>query len=232
MSESLFSKALVVEDEPLLASALLISLKKLGIDTLHVTTLEGATKALDEQRDQFDLILLDRMLPDGDGIELVGEIRRQNYTGVILMLTAIGTTQDRVRGLEEGADDYLPKPFSWEELGARLKALSRRRPIQPKTNQENSATWTLDLKTLSLKSKTATISLTSLEAKVMEKMMATPGEIVSREELLKDAWGFQWLPKTRTVDFCMSQIRKKIETDAENPRHIVTVRGAGYKWIP
>src|SRR5438067_1630938 len=123
----LFSYALLVEDERNLGVALEIALRKLGIRSDQAQTLSQAREFLENPDYSYDLVVLDRKLPDGDGLSLCAWLRNEGYTGTILILTAAGEIEDRVLGLNEGADDYLPKPFSWEELEARIRALSRRR---------------------------------------------------------------------------------------------------------
>jgi two-component system, OmpR family, alkaline phosphatase synthesis response regulator PhoP len=222
-----FRSALLVEDEPMLAETLKISLRKLGIRTQHATTLSQARALLIEGDEMPDLVVLDRGLPDGDGLEVCTELRESKYEGAILILTAAGTITDRVSGLNAGADDYLPKPFSWEELAARIHALSRRFPQKAGTAaQEVEKAWNLDEANLRIRG----VSLTPLEFKLASHLILANGAIVSREELLKEVWGFRFLPKTRTVDHFLGRLRKHFERNIEDPRHFLTVRGAGYRF--
>lgn len=225
-SQGPFRLALLVEDELALAQTLALALDKLQIPHIHATQLASAEELVWNRRP--DLILLDRMLPDGEGLDLCQRLRTQGYEGSILILSALGETSDRVRGLNTGADDYLPKPFSWEELAARIGALARRR--RPDTAQ--SALWTLDADRLRVLGPKGWVVVTQLEFKLLSHLLNAPGHALSREDLLKDVWGFQWLPKTRTVDFFMGRLRKNFEKDPDSPRHFVTVRGVGYRFEP
>lgn len=238
-----FTSALLVEDEANLAIALEIALKRLGIPCSHASTLEMAREFL--ARSSYDFILLDRNLPDGDGLTLCTSLRGQGFTGAILILTAAGQTQARVEGLNQGADDYLPKPFSWEELEARICALGRRRPATPpgapvsqageggmNAETRNAAPWILDEARLRVLGPRGWVELTPLEFKLAAHLIGSRGTIVTRDALLKEVWGFTLLPKTRTVDHFLGRLRKHFEENPDNPRHFLTVRGAGYRFEP
>ena len=220
---------LLVEDEPQLAQALKLALKKLGAQTTHVSTLAQARNI--PLSKVPDCILLDRTLPDGDGLELCSWLRQQHYNGAILMLTARGAVEERVTGLKAGADDYLPKPFSWDELHARLYSLVRRRQNYSDL-QNNSKLWDCDESKLAIQGPLGLVTLTALEFKLAQRLIIAAGSIVKREDLLKEVWGFKWLPQTRTVDYFMGRLRKHFEPDKENPRHFQTVRGVGYRFTP
>lgn len=228
---ALFQSALLVEDERNLAQALRIALRKLGIKAEHAVNLASARRSLGaEGASQPELVLLDRNLPDGDGIDLCQELREAGYRGMILILTAVGQTEERVRGLMSGADDYLPKPFSWEELSARLHALARRKALRQEPAAARDETWATDPSRLRILGPLGWKDLTPLEFKLATHLMDARGAIVSRDELLKRVWGFTLLPKTRTVDHFMGRLRKLFEKDAEAPAHFLTVRGAGYRF--
>jgi two-component system, OmpR family, alkaline phosphatase synthesis response regulator PhoP len=225
-----FPTALLVEDELNLATTLKVALAKLSIKTEHVTTIDEAKKSL--KTSSPSLIVLDRTLPDGDGLSLCKEIRL-NYKGMILMLTARGDVNDRVSGLNAGADDYLPKPFSWAELEARISALYRRR-AQPETVAGETVFWQIDSDRLRIlrpaHGGSEWVTLTPLEFKLASHLISAKGAIVTREDLLKDVWGFTLLPKTRTVDHFLGRLRKYFEENPEDPKHFLTVRGAGYRF--
>jgi len=226
---SLFSSALLVEDEPNLVTALTVALRKLDIPTVYAPTLAAAKNLIRLKNPEF--ILLDRSLPDGDGLDLCTSLRQQNYSGTILILTASGQIEDRVDGLNAGADDYLPKPFSWQELEARIRALARRKAsFQPLQNEP--VLWHSESSRLQILGPKGWVVLTPLEFKLATNLIQKKGEIISRDGLLKEVWGFTLLPKTRTVDHFLGRLRKHFEHNSEEPRHFLTIRGAGYKFQP
>jgi len=233
-----FSDVLVVEDEPQFARTLAVALKHLQLPARFASTLETARAEI--RLKTPDLLLLDRMLPDGDGLVLCEELRREakHSLPLIIILSARSETDERVSGLDAGADDYLPKPFSIDELHARIRALSRRYPTSAPTlskeitSPTGSELWQMDVDTQKVFGPKGWVSVTQLEFKLLQKFLTQPAKTISRDDLLKDVWGFQWLPKTRTVDFFVSRIRKNFEIDADHPRHFVTVRGIGYRFDP
>lgn len=218
-------RALLVEDERNLATPLRIALKRLGLQVSHATTLADAATQLQSLKPE--ILVLDRKLPDGDGMQLCLELRSKGYQGRILMLTAMGETHERVSGLNAGADDYLPKPFSWEELNARVNALLRRPALDTLTRKP----WQLEADRLRVLGPRGWVTLTPLEFKLASRLIEAQGSILSRDALLKDVWGFQLLPKTRTVDYFLVRLRRHFELDPENPKHFLTVRGAGYRFV-
>ncbi len=226
-SAPLFENVLFVEDELSLITALTIALRKLGLPARHASTLRQASEMISESSP--DLILLDRNLPDGDGLRLCAELRATGFVGTILLLTAIGETEARVAGLNAGADDYLPKPFVWDELEARIRALSRRKPPAAPPAPEN---WLVDESKLRITGPRGSIQLTPLEFKLACCLIQGKGGILTRDQLLKEVWGFTLLPKTRTVDHFMGRLRKHFEENPEHPRYFLTVRGAGYRFEP
>jgi DNA-binding response OmpR family regulator len=233
-STDIFTSALLIEDETILSDALEIALRKLEIPTQKATTLAQAQRLLNQAGNEFDFILLDRNLPDGDGLSLCSLLRENGYPGTILVLTAAGEIEDRVSGLNQGADDYLSKPFSWEELEARIRALARRKP--PVANTADGAlkmgprSWMTDEARLRIQGPLGWVELTPLEFKLAKELINARGSIVTRDYLLKKVWGFTLLPKTRTVDHFLGRLRKHFEKDPEQPQHFLTVRGAGYRF--
>jgi DNA-binding response OmpR family regulator len=233
--EATFNHALIVEDEPALAEALRISVEKMGIVQVEiVSTLERARETIQKKSALIDLILLDRRLPDGDGLELCRWLRAENVISSILVLTASGDTMSRVEGLDAGADDYLPKPFSWEELTARVRALFRRHTRQLAALNDSAAEtlWQRDNDRLSIFGPNGWKTLTPLEFRLATRLMDHPNKLVKREDLLKDVWGFKWLPQTRTVDYFLGRLRKNFEKTPSKPKHFLTVRSAGYRFEP
>lgn len=229
----LFESALLVEDEAHLAQTIEIAVSKVVTKVVCVKTISEANQAIEEKIHVFDFVLLDRNLPDGDGLTFCSSLRQKGFLGMILILSAVKETQERVKGLEMGADDYLPKPFSYEELIARMSALARRKPQVQIAKLVGYAGWEIDRQRLRIKKGDAGwVELTPLEFKLATHLMDAKGAIVDRSELLRKVWGFSLLPKTRTVDHFMGRVRKNFELDPENPRHFLTVRGAGYRFEP
>ena len=221
-------RLLIIEDELPMRRALQDCLAAEGYRVLTAADGEsGLQRALDEQP---DLILLDIMMPKLDGFAVAAELRRLGRTTPILMLTAKGQVEDRVTGLDAGADDYLVKPFSIEELLARVRALLRR------TQREGQAATRLTLgeTTVDFARQTATragheLHLTAKEFAMLRLMAETPGEPISRERFLDLVWGYGAFPTTRTVDNHLASLRRKLEPDPEKPRWLKTVHGVGYK---
>jgi two-component system, OmpR family, alkaline phosphatase synthesis response regulator PhoP len=222
-----FRKALLIEDELSLKNTLSAALDRLEVPFEAAENAKRARELFFDDPQSYDLIFLDRILPDGEGLELCREFRRHGSEAVIIVLSALGSVQDRVQGLETGADDYLAKPFSLEELTAKLYAYSRRRTP---TTEEINQTWGLNEAEFKILGPQGWVQLTKLEYRLASYLIRREKSVVSREELLKNVWGFQLLPKTRTADLFMSRLRKYFETDPENPKHFLTIRGVGYRF--
>jgi len=222
------SRILIIEDEAPMRTALADLLTAEGYRVLSAADGEiGLQRALDEKP---DLILLDIMMPKLDGFALCAELRRLSNAGPVLMLTAKGQIEDRVAGLDAGADDYLVKPFSTEELLARIRALLRR------FQRHNKAADKLKLGEIEidLARQTAArgkkqIHLTAKEFSILRLMAEAEGEPVTRERFLDVVWGYTAFPTTRTVDNHIASLRSKIEPDPDEPRWLKTVHGVGYK---
>ena len=220
------NRILLIEDELLLGDAIELSLQKMGFECFWVKTLAQANEVLQSQK--FDLLVLDWNLPDGEGIELLRHPKRRQW--MVIMLSSKSNVLDRVEGLKRGADDYLPKPFSFHELEARIQALLRR--SKEVKEEEVLDSWELDPQELSLNCPTGKFTLTPLEFKFLDYLIERRNTIVSKDRLLRDVWGFRLLPKTRTIDYLVTQLRKRIEPDPETPKHLLTIRGAGVKFVP
>lgn len=235
---AVFTSILLVEDEPHLAQTLIVALRQMKLNCTHVSRLSDAREKIKEQ--QFQLCLLDRMLPDGDGLSLREDLQKNPGNPLILVLSAKGEVDDRIEGLNLGADDYLPKPFSYQELTARITALARRYqptalfPDQAESSdsQHKIEVWRRAPNELKIFGPKGWVELTKLEYKLVCMFLDNPGTALSREELLRDVWGFQLLPKTRTLDFFMGRIRKNFERNPEKAEHFLTVRGVGYRFEP
>jgi DNA-binding response OmpR family regulator len=222
------SRILIIEDELPMRTALADILETESHRVL--TAADGAAGLARALEEKPDLILLDVMMPNLDGYALCEELRRLENPVPILMLTAKGQVQDRVHGLDCGADDYLVKPFSTEELLARVRALLRRtvkRAGVPSTL--NLAVVKLDFARQRAWRGSEELRMTSKEFAMLQCMAATPGEPVSRERFLDIVWGCGAFPTTRTVDNHIASLRTKIESDPENPCWIKTVHGVGYR---
>jgi DNA-binding response OmpR family regulator len=224
-------RLLVIEDEAPMRTALVETLKAEGYRVLSAADgVSGLELACTEA---FDLVLLDVMMPGLDGFAVCRELRKRERTMPVLMLTAKGQVDDRVEGLDSGADDYLVKPFSLKELLARVRALLRRREREDALGGEFSiGAAVVDFsKRLLLRSGTRH-ELSEKEAGMLRLLATNAGEVISREKFLDVVWGYHAYPSTRTVDNFIATLRAKLEDDPANPRHLITVRGAGYRLDP
>jgi DNA-binding response OmpR family regulator len=220
---------LVVEDEPSIAEPLADHLVREGFEPEVAATLADARESFERQ--EPDIVLLDVMLPDGDGRDLCREFRAGS-DAVIVMLTARGEEVDRIVGLELGADDYLVKPFSVAELVARIRAIqrrgrggtSRRAPIEL-------GGLSLDPAARIVTKHGQTVELSAKEFDLLRMLMSRAGEVVGREEIMDEVWDPHWFGPTKTLDVHISWLRKKIEDDPSSPRYITTVRGVGFRFM-
>ena len=225
-------RILVVEDDAHLADGLRINLELEGYEPLLAGSGEEGLEIW--KRGGIELILLDVMLPGMDGFEFCRRVRHEGDRVPILFLTARSAGQDRIRGLDMGGDDYITKPFDLAELLARVKSLFRRQDWF--RGQELPQTLTIGRAEVNLRSYQATtaegpIDLKEKEAMILRLLVEHAGEPVSRETILDRVWGFGAYPTTRTVDNFILSLRKIVETDPKNPRHILTVHGVGYRLV-
>jgi DNA-binding response OmpR family regulator len=235
------SSILVVEDEKHLADGLRYNLNAEGYEVETVGTAEEALSLLTDDQKTFDVMILDVMLPGMDGFALAYKLRSQGRFVPILMLTARGQADDVLRGFEAGADDYLPKPFELTVLLARINALLRRREWFNKDRnrvaQDGGAKIfdfdgkTIDFEALELRSGEQIVHLTLMEADLLRYLINHEGKIVSRSVILEDVWGLREDTDTRAIDNFIVRLRKYIEDEPSRPRHLLTVRGVGYKFI-
>jgi two-component system, OmpR family, alkaline phosphatase synthesis response regulator PhoP len=235
------TSVLIVEDEKHLAAGLRYNLKAEGFDVETAGTAEEALALLNGDEKAFDVLVLDVMLPGMDGFSLASQLRAQGQFVPILMLTARGQAQDVLRGFEAGADDYLPKPFDLAVLLARINALLRRREWfnrdRDRAAQNDGAKFfefggkTIDFEALELRSGEQTVHLTLMEAELLRYLINHEGKIVSRSVILEDVWGLREDTDTRAIDNFIVRLRKYIEDEPSRPRHLLTVRGVGYKFI-
>lgn len=230
---------LVVEDEKHLADGLRYNLEAEGYSVETVSDAETALLKLQDKPRGYDVIVLDVMLPGMDGFGLASKLREQGQFVPILMLTARGQAEDVLRGFEAGADDYLPKPFELAVLIARIHALLRRREWFRKDDRETRATESsfefagrvIDFEALELHSGSQTVQLTLMEAELLRYLIDHDGKIVSRNSLLEEVWGLREDTDTRAIDNFIVRLRKYIEDEPSRPKHLLTVRGVGYKFV-
>jgi DNA-binding response OmpR family regulator len=229
---------LTVEDDPAILRGLSDNLRFEGYEV--VTATDGETGYRLQREHKPDLIVLDVMLPRMSGLELCRKLRGEGIQTPILMLTARSEEPDRVLGLDLGADDYVTKPFSVRELMARVRALLRR--SQP--GQEGGADGAglpddlrfsdaeIDFRSYEARVGGKPVEMTRKEFAVLRYLASRAGEVVTRDDLLNQVWGFEAYPSSRTVDNHVAGLRAKLERDASQPEHIKTVHGVGYKFVP
>lgn len=232
------ARLLIVEDEAHLAQGLLFNLRAEGHDVSAVSDGESALETLRSGR--FDAVLLDVMLPGRNGFEVAAALRAEGNYVPVLMLTARGRAEDVVKGFAAGADDYLAKPFDLAVLLARLNALLRRMswvPARPPASPEEPAEFSfagrrIDFDSLELHAPERQVRLTLMEADLLRYLVRNRERIVSRKELLEQVWHVRDDTDTRAIDNFIVRLRRYIEEDPANPRHLETVRGVGYRFLP
>jgi len=222
---------LIIEDDISILRGLKDNLTFEGYQVITATDgREGLNIALEKQ---LELLLLDIMLPGMNGHEICRKLKKDKPDLPIIMITARGSEMDTVAGLDIGADDYISKPFSIPELLARIRAVLRRSSTE-NTEVETYAfgNVSLDFKKYETTVKLAQVELSSKEYDIMKYFIEHENEVVHRHDLLEKVWGFEITPTTRTVDNYILELRKKLEQDPSHPKHILTIRGAGYKFVP
>lgn len=224
---------LLVEDEENLHEALKLNLELEGYEVTSAFDGAAALKAV--QGEYFDLIILDVMLPEMDGINVTETIRINNNEVPILILSARNNSSDRVLGLKKGADDYLTKPFNLEELLLRVhKLIDKNKKLQDKTTIGN--TYSFGNNSIDFKAQQATgytgdkIELSKKETMLLKLLIENKNEVVPREKILQAVWGYNVYPTTRTIDNFILNFRKYFEEDSRNPKYFHSVRGVGYKY--
>ncbi|MBK6772666.1 MAG: response regulator transcription factor [Ignavibacteria bacterium] len=224
------NKILIIEDDPAVSKGLEISLKKESYESL--TESDGEKGYQTALKIKPGLILLDIMLPNKNGFDICKDLRLNGHNFPIIMLSAKAEEADKVIGFELGADDYVTKPFSVKELMARVKAILRRRSVI--INEFDKFTFddvTLDFAKLEAKKANKKIEMSLKEYEILKYIIRHEGNIVSRNDLLDEVWGYETFPTTRTVDNYILMLRKKIEADPSHPKHILTFHSAGYKFV-
>ena len=230
------ARILIVEDESHIAEGLVFNLEAEGFDAVVASTGDEAVDYLTAASSDFDLVILDIMLPGMSGFEVARRARAAGNLAAILMLTAKDETVDVVRGLEEGADDYMTKPFRLDELLARVRGLLRRRRwdgMTPDEEGDREITFgdvTLSLDRFELNSPRGTVALTAREMGLLRALVDREGETVTRGELLEQVWGLRPDTRTRVIDSFIVRLRRYVEKDPAQPEHILSVRGHGYRF--
>ncbi|NMO17541.1 response regulator transcription factor [Pyxidicoccus fallax] len=224
-------RILVVEDDLSILTGLSMNLRFEGYEVLQAQDgRTGLARALD---DAPDLVVLDIMLPELNGYELLKELRQRGRDTPVVVLSAKGMERDKIVGLDLGADDYVVKPFGLQELLARIKAVLRRRYPGVAGTTPPPVTFgdvSVDMAARTVSRDGKPVELTAQEFKLLAHFLAHPGRTFTREELLSGAWGYHYEGSARTVDNFMRQLRLKFEPDPEEPRHFLTVRGLGYRF--
>ncbi len=227
---------LVAEDETAIRDFVVINLERAGYNVTEAENGAVALRKYDEANGDFDIAVLDIMMPEMDGLSVCKELRKRKGELGIIMLTAKTQEMDKVTGLMHGADDYVTKPFSPMELVARVDALYRRIAISEMRSENNfkeeirSGDFTLNLKNHSLKKNGKQIELTQVEFQIMEYFFSNPGTALDRSAILKYVWGEQYVGEEKIVDVNIRRLRMKVEDNPSSPKYIVTVWGLGYKW--
>jgi two-component system alkaline phosphatase synthesis response regulator PhoP len=222
-------RLLLVEDEPGLVMTLTDRLAAEGYDVESAvdakTGLEAATAG------PFDAILMDVMLPGGNGFDICRTLRQQGVQTPVLMLTARGQVVDRVVGLKLGADDYLVKPFEMVELLARIEAILRRVPTSHVAESAQFGDVSVDFRKAEVAKSGKRLDLSAREFKLLRYFVEHRGATLSRDELLNEVWGYNSMPSSRTVDVHVAWLRQKLEDNPRHPQFIITVHGLGYKFV-
>ena len=223
-------RMLIVEDDKAILRGLIDSFKAEHFDV--ETSSDGEEGYTFARRRKFDLIILDVMLPGMNGLDICKQLRVEGVKTPILMLTGKGEEIDKVMGLELGADDYITKPFSVKELIARVKAVLRRQSdIRTALTEATFGDVFVDFKKQEAVKGKKTLALSAKEFQLLKYFAEREGEVISRNQLLDDVWGYEAMPTTRTVDNYILSLRKKIESNPSKPTHLLTIHTAGYKFV-
>jgi len=226
-------RILLVEDEESLLDAIKMNLEMENYEVVTAVTGMDAIKKFKEQR--FNLVVLDIMLPEVNGLEVCEQIRLEDNSTSILFLTAKDSTEDRVEGLKRGADDYLTKPFNLEEFLLRVQVLVRH-SLRGDLTDERLQKFefggnVVNFGTYEVETDKGQINLTKKEAKLLKLLVDRKNQVVSREQILQSVWGYDVYPSTRTIDNFILAFRKYFEQDPKNPAFFHSVRGVGYKFV-
>ena len=232
-------RILVAEDERYIHEVIVIKIKRRGVEVVEAENGEEALKQYANYGGNFDIALLDIMMPVIDGLEVCKQLRKKSSTLGILMLTAKTQEMDKVTGLLVGADDYVTKPFSPSELMARIDAIYRRvtlnREFQEKSSEKSNSIplgeFVLNLRSRSLTKNGEAIELTQVEFQIIEFFFTHPNVPLERADILNHVWGDSYYGDEKVVDVNIRRLRMKLEDDPSSPRHLTTIWGVGYKWL-
>lgn len=229
-------RVLVAEDETSIREFIVINLQRSGYEVSQADNGRAALEAYEAADGDFDVVLLDIMMPEMDGLEVCKRLRSMSQTVGIIMLTAKTQEIDRVTGLLVGADDYVTKPFSPSELMARVDAIYRRVEMnknreEPQKSVVELGEFVLNLRDHTLTKNGVNIELTQVEFQIVEYFFTNVGAALSRTDILNRVWGKKYFGEEKVVDVNIRRLRMKVEDEPSNPKHLVTVWGLGYKWI-
>ncbi len=219
----------VIDDDDSIRLSVVNNLGLEGYEVVTASNGEEGVTLIEEK--QPNLIVLDVMMPKKDGLQVCKEIRGKGISTPLILLTARSAEVDKVLGLELGADDYLAKPFGMLELVARIKALLRRHQKTLEVESVEFSDVIVDFKAYKAERNHAALELSAREYRLLKYLVSKKGNVVTRDELLDEVWGYNSYPSTRTVDNHIARLRQKIEHNVEDPKHIVTVHGVGYKFV-
>ncbi|MGN0625960.1 MAG: response regulator transcription factor [Oscillospiraceae bacterium] len=228
-------RILIAEDEDAIRDFVIINLKRAGYEVVGVPDGEQALQAFEQSDGDFDVVVLDIMMPGIDGFGVCEKIRAANNSIGIIMLSAKSQEMDKVRGLMMGADDYITKPFSPSELVARVDAIYRRvslaKAAMQKSDEIVSGPFVLNSKSRTLHKNGTPVDLTQVEFQILEFFMKNPNTALDRTKILDEVWGSNYFGDVKIVDVNIRRLRMKIEEEPSNPRYLQTVWGFGYKWV-
>jgi DNA-binding response OmpR family regulator len=219
----------IIEDDESVRKSLVMNLE---LEGFRVVTAPDGEEGLKLVRDNKpDLVVLDVMMPKKDGLQTCKELRNSGNSTPLILLTARSAEVDKVLGLELGADDYLAKPFGMAELMARIRALLRRSAVTDDVDRVEFDDISIDFKAYRAERGSEPVELSAREYRLLKYLVLKRGRVVTRDELLDEVWGYNSYPTTRTVDNHIARLRQKIEANVDEPRHILTVHGVGYKFV-
>lgn len=225
-------RILLVEDEKSLREVISLNLE---LEEWEVVSVDNGKDAIEKAvSEHYDIIILDLMIPKVNGLEVLKTIRIKNHNTPVIIISAKGTSTDRIKGLKLGADDYLSKPFEIEELIIRINKLTDRLQLTTESSIPDQFTFgknTIDFKSYMAQAGTAQYELSPKETQILKLLITNKNEVVSRQEILRSVWGYDIFPSTRTIDNFIASLRKYFEEDPKNPLYIKSVRGVGYKFV-